>query len=275
MYSALYGVPVGGTAGLATPWYNDIKEYAERQGIKTDEGAYQAFFNGGLSFLTEGLFGKEYNPAARYGPGGFSFIKDAIDAPDGGKAILTMMGASTGVMADAATWAWPTISKIASATMNEDQNAQELTTMDFVDAFRSISTVNEATKAGIAAFYGDYYSRSGQRLAKVDGVDAFAIGVLGLTPDSVDKMYREMKHLKDIKDTKTSLENEYNKAIRNMLRSDNQTDRDLYLRRARIFAQSAGLNSTEKAQWIKKALQGQDIMVDKIDQEYRQQLGNQ
>jgi hypothetical protein len=265
-------VPVGGGMGLVTPWFGDILEYAERNGVKTDEGAAQLFFQGGLSFLTEWALGDEYNPGKRYGPGGFDFIKNILDDGFGQDGLLTLMGASTGILMDTARWMQPALTGMWSATMNDEEDALPLETQDFVDAFRSVSTVNNGVKAYMAMYYNGYYTRDGKKIATADDIDALAIGLFGLTPSSVDKMYRQMDFLKESDATLKSFKTEYVKNMRRALRAEDKPTRQLYLKRARIMAQSAGIDSREKAKWFQEALKGDEALIMDIDKEYRELL---
>jgi hypothetical protein len=247
-------------------------EYAERNGIKTDEGAAQLFFQGGLSFLTEWALGDEYNPGKRYGPGGFEFIKNILDDGFGQDGLLTLMGASTGILMDTARWMQPALTGLWSATMNDEEDALPLETQDFIDALRSISTVNNGVKAYMAMYYNGYYTRDGKKIATVDEIDAIAIGLFGLTPSAVDTMYRQMDFIKEDRDTLDSFKKEYVKNMRHALRATDKPTRQLYLRRARIMAQSAGIDSRDKAKWFQEALKGDEALIQEIDKEYREIL---
>lgn len=268
MYSLIYGVPVGSTMGMAAPWYEDILASAEQNGVKFDEGAGQLFFQGALSFLTEAAFGDEMNPAKRYGPGGFEFIKNLIDNDFGQDGLVTLAGASTGIFMDAARWMQPALTTLWSQTMDDEQAQLPLEPQDFIDAFRSITTVNSAVKAYMALYYSSYYARDGSKITGADEMDAIATAFFGLTPSAVEKMYRQMDFIKEDKDATNLLKKEYVKNVRRAMRAENPADRALYMKRARIIAQSARLDTKEKGVWLRQALQGEELLIQKMDQEY-------
>ena len=268
MYSMVYGVPVGSTMGMAAPWYQDIIASAEQNGVKFDEGAGQLFFQGALSFVTEAAFGDEMNPGKRYGPGGFEFIKNLIDNDFGQDGLVTLAGASTGIFMDAARWMQPALTTLWSQTMDDDQEQIPLESQDFIDAFRSITTVNSSVKAYMALYYSSYYARDGSKITGADEMDAVAIALFGLTPSSVEKMYRQMDFIKEDRDAVNQMKKEYVKNIRRAMRSETPSDRELYIKRARILAQSARIDHKEKGSWLREALQGDEHLVQKMDQEF-------
>lgn len=272
MYSAVYGVPIGGSAGVLAPWYGDIKTSAEQAGISVDEGAWQGFFNGALSYLTEAATGDEYNPAKRYGPGGFEILKTLIDDPSAASALEFVGGASYTVLSDAVRWAYPAITSLWSQVWMDETDAVPLETSDFVDAFRSVSTVNNATKAYMAYYYQSYFTRDGSKITDMSEVDAFMTAVFGLTPQRVERMYQQLDQLKDRRSAHDSLKAAYLKTKRQILRTDDALERDRLTRRARILLKSGDLTTEEAGQWFRQGLQGQSDLVKKIDDEYREKF---
>lgn len=268
MYSMVYGVPIGSTMGMTAPWYEDIISAAEQNGVKFDEGAGQLFFQGALSFLTEAAFGDELNPARRYGPGGFEFIKNLIDNDFGQDGLVTLAGASTGIFMDAARWMQPALTTLWSQTMDSEDEQLPLEPQDFIDAFRSITTVNNGVKAYMALNYSAYFTRDGAKILEADETDAVAIALFGLTPSSIEKMYRQMDFIKEDREAMDSLKKEYIKNVRRSLRAESPSDRALYMKRARIIAQSARLDTKEKGVWLRQALKDDEMLVHKMDKEF-------
>ncbi len=268
-YNMLYGVPVGGVMGLATPWYDDIIASAEENGYNTNEGAAQLFFKGALSFLAEGMFGEDYNTGKRYGPGGIALLKTILDPESNEDQLMSITGASSSIFADAARWSYPALSSLWSQVMDKDGEQIPLDPQDFIDAFRSISTVNNAVKAYFALEYSSYYSRDGQKVATVDEMDAVAISLFGLVPDRIEKMYRQMNYLKEDKEAIRLMEKEYTKNMKNALRAKTPEDREIYLKRAQIIARSARLTTKEANQWFKHSLSGDEELILQMDEEFR------
>lgn len=268
MYSMVYGVPIGSTMGMAAPWYEDIISAAEQNGVKFDEGAGQLFFQGALSFLTEAAFGDELNPSRRYGPGGFEFIKNLIDNDFGQDGLVTLAGASTGIFMDAARWMQPALTTLWSQTMDSEDEQLPLEPQDFIDAFRSITTVSNGVKAYMALNYSAYFTRDGAKILEADETDAVAIALFGLTPSSIEKMYRQMDFIKEDREAIDSLKKEYVKNVRRALRAESPSDRALYMKRARIIAQSARLDTKEKGVWLRQALKDDEMLVHKMDEEF-------
>lgn len=276
MYSTVYGVPIGAGAGMMTPWYSDIKDYAERDlGIKTDEGAWQLFFDGALSFITEGITGDPYNPGKRYGPGGFELIKTVFDEGPSEDTLLAILGASASIFGDAVKWAMPATTALWSQVWDDEADQIPLQTQEFIDAFRSISTVNNGVKASLAYYAHAYFTRDGQKIAPATETDALMTAMFGLTKSSVETMYQQMEELREDKVTLDSLKKEYTRNMRAALRSDNAEDKRKYLRRARIMLKSANLDTREAAKWFGQAGRGNEDLFLKMDAEYRQRFQKQ
>ena len=272
MQSAVYGVPVGGTLGMAAPWYDDILNYTENDlGIDTHSGAGEIFFRGGLSWLVDGITGHEYNVAQAYGPGGFPILKAIFD-PEDTDTILMITGASGSIFSNAFSNAYPAITTIWSQTMDEPSEARPWDANEFLDTVRSITSVSQAAKGYFALAYGKYFTRNGQYVVDADEIDAVAMAVFGLTPDKVSEMGRQLRYLKDDKDAIKELEKEYQKNMRLYFQATEKADKEIYLRRANHIAISAQLNRRERATWFNHAMSGNEAMVDKIDQEFRKKL---
>lgn len=169
---------------------------------------------------------------------------------------------------DAARWMQPALTTLWSQTMDDEQAQLPLEPQDFIDAFRSITTVNSAVKAYMALYYSSYYARDGSKITGADEMDAIATAFFGLTPSAVEKMYRQMDFIKEDKDATNLLKKEYVKNVRRAMRAENPADRALYMKRARIIAQSARLDTKEKGVWLRQSLQGEELLIQKMDQEY-------
>jgi hypothetical protein len=276
MYSTVYGVPIGAGAGMLTPWYSDIKDYAERDlGIKTDEGAWQLFFDGALSFLTEGMTGDPYNPGKRYGPGGFELIKTVFDQGPSEDTLLAILGASASIFGDAVKWAMPATTALWSQVWDDEADQVPLQTQEFIDAFRSISTVNNGVKAHLAYYAHAYFTRDGQKIVSATETDALMTAMFGLTKSGVEKMYQQMEELREDKVTLDVLKSEYIKNKRAAMRADNEEDRRKYLRRARIMLKSANVTTREASKWFSQAGRGNEDLILKMDAEYRKRFQKQ
>jgi hypothetical protein len=269
MYSTVYGVPIGAGAGLATPWYGDIKMAAEEMGLKTDEGAAQLFFDGALSFITEGLTGEQYNPAKRYGPGGFELLKTVFDEGPSEDTLLAILGASASIFSDAVKWAMPAVISVWSQTYGEDERIP-LKTQDFIDAFRSISTVNNGVKAYMAYYYHNYYTRDGQEIIEANETDALMTAFFGLTKQPMERMYQMMEEMREDKTAKDELKAAYVKAVRSALRAETPEENAYYMKRARIFMQSGGLTQREASRWLAEAGHGNESLFLEMDRRYRE-----
>jgi hypothetical protein len=278
-YAAVYGVPIGATAGMLSPWYSDIKETAERDyGIKTDEGAWQQFFQGALSWLTEGITGDEYNPGKRYGPGGLEMLKALFDADADQSALSTILGAAASILGDAVRWAQPAVTTMWSQVWDTDGEKRPFQTQEFIDAFRSISTVNNGVKAYMAYYYHSYFTRDNHKLADASETDALMTGLFGLTNSSIETMYQQIAALKDDKAVQDAFKTEYLKAQRNAWRAETEEERTAWARKARIYLKSARITPGQAKSWFSEAGRGNESLILEIDNKYRQrfidQLGN-
>jgi hypothetical protein len=256
-----------------TPWYGDIKEYAENDlGLTVDEGAWQLFFDGALSFITEGITGDPYNPGKRYGPGGLELLKTVFDEGPSEDTLLSILGASASIFGDAVRWAMPAVTSAWSQVWNDEDSQVPLQQQEFIDAFRSISTVNNAVKAYMAYYAHSYYTRDGQKIADATDTDAIMAAIFGLTNSHIEKMYQQMEELREDRAAREILQKEYLSAMRDAARASNEEDRKKLYRKAKIYLKSANLTTREAAGWFSRAVRGDEELYLQIDREYRRKF---
>jgi hypothetical protein len=173
-------------------------------------------------------------------------------------------------MGDAVRWAHPAMTTLWSQVWDEDGEKQPLQPQEFIDAFRSISTVNNSVKAYMAYYYQSYYTRDGRKTVDASETDAVATALFGLTPSSLETMYAQMGELKEDKAATQALKTQFMTSMRNALRAENEKDRQVWLRKARIYLQSSGVNMKEAGSWYAEAGRGNEHLFLDIDAKYRE-----
>lgn len=261
MYSTLYGVPVGaGTVTAVYPWYQEVREQAIARGVNVDDTWVQAFHNGMLSVILEGVTGTEYNVAERLGPGGISIVKELID---GDKTLNDFVfGASGSILGDIIGSLDPLVGHL-SDLFNGTNNYEGLLVEDFMNASKEISSLNSAFRVYMAAKTGEYISKKGTYIGDTTTFDSLVAAITGLTPVEMSDAFVKGNILKDMSEDKKELTKKITNDVRRGLRAAKDQDFDLmesYFRRSSAMIEAGGFTPQERSQLMNNALSGQSVM---------------
>lgn len=260
--SLIWGVPstlgVATGIGLVWPVNESVKQYALEhpdQIPDTDVNAWSNFIvNGALQLGTQWLTGENWNVSDRLGPHGFSFLKDALD----GKMFDLIGGASGSTLADTYKRLHPFASWI-SGVFTGDDDYYPLTTADFLDAAREITSFNNLYKAYYAVNAGMFATKDGRPVLQgnYDGFDAAMIGLLGLTPEDVSKVWLQMRSNKDFEEAKAALARKVVENVRRGIKAaqaGNKEEGYAFEKRARALLEGANFSPSEIANLWERAL---------------------
>ena len=249
-HSMLYGVPVA--AGAVTgvwPWYEDIRQGMLERGVDVDNPATMAMLQGIPATLLKGITGESYNVGQRYGPGGQAVLKEILDDE---KSFLEVMGgASSSIFLDsvgAAAPVWTSMVKYMTG-----QEGPSLTASDFIKAFSTISSVNQASKAYYMVTMGKYMTKNGITMDSAGGVDAVMMAAFGLSQTDIGDTFLKINSMKNWEEMKKSGLKEYTRQIKLANRSEDDATRETYLKNARVIMESTELLPKERANWIRQA----------------------
>lgn len=257
-YAAVYGVPVAGGAGAGVwPYYDDIRQAALERGWKMDNVAIQAIHDGILSTMTSLATGKQYNVSERYGPGGTSLFKEALNGDK--KALDLILGASGSIIGDMIKSAEPATAALMSLF---DENVTPPTMEDFIDVTRNISTINNTAKAWYLYNQGRYFTRNGTVVTdNATGLDAFMAAVMGLTPRDVTDTFLMIKSRKEQRAAEDAAVKEVQKWYRKAIQEytdDNEELGNNYLKRAKAWLASSGINPSKHGAILRGAVKGHE-----------------
>lgn len=267
-YAAMYGVPVSGGAALGVyPFYEDVRQAALERGVELDNKLIQAAHEGLMSTMLSVISGKDYNVNERYGPGGTTLFKEIVsgDKP----AVELLLGASGSIIGDIFSSAEPATNAIMSLFSPE---VAPPTMEDFLEVTRNVSTVNNAAKAWYMYNQGRFFTKNGSVVTDNNtGFDAFMTGVFGLTPRDATDTFLMVKSRKEQKEAEASAEKEVIKYYRMAIREYNNDDRQLgdsYLKRAKAWLVSSGINPDQYSSIISKAVKNNETMFNSVREDF-------
>ena len=253
---AMYGVPVGAAgpiAGLVWPWQESVEKHAQDQGINLDGNAISKVLSRGLyEIITEAATGKQFTIGERFGPGGMPTIKDYAEGRKSGLDVL--LGASYTVSKDVIKNAYPAMMGVASIFRGPDKE-RPFTSDDILDAFRSVSTINNATKAWMIYNYGTYQTRTGVPILGGDGTSAGFMAMLGVNPREMAIYYARKGVMEDqrkaIQDVSKLVESE----VGRMMKAETKQEGEVYQRRAWVYLEGIGtISQAQRNEIFVKAL---------------------
>lgn len=252
----MYGVPVGvagPVAGLVWPWQESVEKYAQDNGINLDGSTMSKVFNRGLyEVLTEAATGKQFTIGERFGPGGMPTIKDYYEGRKSGLDVL--LGASYTVSKDVFKNAYPAMMGVASVFRGPDKE-RPFTVDDVVDAFKTVSTVNNATKAWMVYNYGTYQTRTGVPIIGGDGISAGFMALLGVNPREVAVYYARKGVLDDQRKAIQEVSKLVETEIGRMMKAETQQEGETYSRRAWVYLEGVGaISEAQRNEIFTKAL---------------------
>jgi hypothetical protein len=269
MNALLYGVPATVAAGTGIPLYESVKTKLLENGY-TGEAALKFFMEGVPSTLYSFATGKDYNIAQRYGPNGFTFVKDFLNGDK--TAIETVMGPGGSAVVRAAQGVSGIVKGLTEVA--REGGSYEPLKGDMIDALRAISSVNNTVGAIAAYNYKKYVTKNGVNLGKMDEVDAVLLGLTGLKPMDVTDTFLQIKSLESFKETKNEAQKEFTKYYRRGMdewANNNKEGGEAYMRRARAFGIAADIQPHEWTQWVTSALNGYQSVAERINERWWKQ----
>lgn len=262
-YSTLYGVPVGAGAAVGVwPVYDSIKEYAFANNINLNPAWAEGLTEGALSMALHYALGREYNVAQRFSPGNNTQIRDILAGDK--KFYEILFGASGTILGDMLKTTRPFV--YAAASIFGETGEYPITSSDWMNLFRNITTVDIAAKAAAVMAYGKWITKSGTEVGKADGMDA-AMAVLGLTPMHISEGYMIGKNNKALEKGRESLVNDALENFRRGLQAAKQGDYNAqadFFKRAYTTMQAADLPWEDRTRIYQRALGNNMDYEDKV-----------
>lgn len=272
MYGSLYGIPAAsGLVGY--PFGDSIREEAISRGYVVGENWLSSLAMEGIpSYLTFLATGNAYNFGSRYGSQGLTFVQEALKSDNtfwkiaGGAGLSTVGGILNGF--------GPLTRDISYYISGDNKKLSELgashpfKTSDIVDAFKEVSTVNQAVKVYYAMMTGRWLSKNGQYLDDVSSLNAIFMGILGVNPQRVDDTYAKINIEKAEKEAQELAYKKFESEIRRSLmdsRNGDQSGATDRMRRAFWNLEMAGYPTDKKALAISRAMKGYESMANSVD----------
>lgn len=266
-YSALYGVPVAGSAAVGVwPIQETVEKYLQEKGIAKDDNVVAEILLRGIPDMAlEALTGNDYNLGERYGPGGLSFFKDLYR---GDKSALELFGGVSGTsLADFMSRVSPLVGSLYASTV-EDDTFFPVGLTHFNDLAKSVSTYSQVEKAWVAINTGKYLSKNKEFIENVDGWDAVFMGLTGLTPQSVNNMYMQLEQRKDEKTFQKKFIDEAVRYYRLGISAEGDDERIEYFKKAKTRLIAGGLSPTQVSGVLQQAFKGYESKVEKVDRDF-------
>lgn len=272
VYSAVYGVPIGAGVVAAPLWpvHESVRQAALESGADVNNDLTTKFImNGAVQVATELLTGEDFNFAQRYGPGGLGWLRDLLD----GDTFDVVSGASGSTFMSAYERATPFGRALVSVFTPDKDDYYQLTSADFVEAAREISSVNNAVRAYYAVTASQFMNRSGDRIMNYDAdmVDAVLIGALGLTPQAVSDMYLKLRSIKSETEMKAAIGREvkvlFNRATKASADGDVKLAETLY-KNARTLVVGTNYTPLERASLFRSVTGDNQQLLEKIDRDF-------
>jgi hypothetical protein len=235
-YSMMYGIPTGvlGTTAGLYPWYDDIREEALSRGIDLSPAYIKLLAEGMGGFMVSTITGKDYNWAARLGPGQFTTLRDYWRGDKGLDEVL--IGASGTIIGSILESTEPLAKDLASVIFGGPDFPYQHT--DVTKVVKNIATMGTAAKVIGIAFYGEYWSKNNQLLSdRMEPVDAI-MALAGLTPQHITDNYLRLGEIKDEKAGKEQIGKQVIENIRLAglaLKDRDMAKYDGYMKRARVY----------------------------------------
>lgn len=269
-YSAFYGIPggVGAAAGIL-PWYEDIRKEALERGYDTSDTAVMALHNGILQTAWHVATGQDLNFAQRLGPNGTSIFKEALK---GEKSVMEMfLGPSGSILSNTMAGLEPVLWSLTSPFRPDDQQFM-FTANDVLQALQGISSVNNATKVAIAYNTGLWTTKNGVTLkGDISTFDAVMMGITGTSPTEVADAFLMTKSMKSQKQHQDAMQKKvnqaYSRAIKAYLDKDD-TNGDAYMAQTRMWLAAGGWRPDQMSEVLSRALQGNEDMINRIQQKF-------
>lgn len=268
MNSALYGIPVGLSGVAAYPLYGDVREYALKNGYTVGNSFIESMVEGIPATLASMLGLGDYNIGQRYGPGGISLIKDLMDSNKTG--LEAAMGPGGSVFSDIFLKALPAGTVAAIKAVTGQEYTPEVN--DMLDALRTISTVNSASRVYAAMMYGKYISRKGIVLSDSTPFAATVSAITGLQPSEFSDAMIMRKETKEFTAYQRTLEQDIQKyGSRAFLEytNGNKDAGDAYMKKVNALVELGGFSPSQKTSIVTEMTTGRNkTLVDRVRRDW-------
>lgn len=276
-YSLLYGAPSAiGVTGL--PFANSIRQEAIERGYVLGDNWLSTALDQGLPAMAAAHItgggdwkkGNNYNFGDRYGSPGFTQISDALKSDHAWWQLLA--GASGTTLLDQITSTSNFFHSMASILKprNEDK-AFPMKLDDFVDVFKSISTVNQTWKLIMAINTGKWMSKNEGYIGDVSKANAAFMAMTGTNPQQQDDAYIKASIRKDEEKMQKYILKEFIKEYRRGIqdaKEGNRTSAIEHYTRASTMLEIGGFPIDRKASAISMAIRGHESMIKDSDYKF-------
>lgn len=269
VFDKTQGAAIKGTAGAlgAWPMYDDMKEYAMKNGINVSEGYWKVLADGVPATIASLISGKDVDIHA-YGPGGTSFIRDILrtDKP----FMDVIAGASGKVVGGLMESAYPIWRRTAQIFTGPEMG--DFQGSDWVRLARNVSTLDLATRTYMAYKYGKFYTKNNIEVNanQLDNYDA-ALVALRINPESVDKTFTQMGAGKDIKNVQDRFEKLALESYRKGLQAAQEGDiakQTEYWKDAKGYMQIGDFSPSDQSRILKRAWDSAGPLEDSIQKQF-------
>lgn len=255
----LYGIPVGVVGSVTgVPAYDMIKSALLERGIDTDDNVFTQIMTEGLQgSMLAGMLGKNYNTATRYGPDGFSAIKDVIN---GDKTLIELATGAGGAALNRLGGAlWGGLSGVPDAIKDHlnGESGYKPVLNDLVEALRAVRTGESIVDLWNAASLQKVINKNGVTIAKTDLPSAAFKALTGLTERELADGRLEALSVKSFGEYKDKVKAQYLKEMKSALREFDNGNEDAgkaYVRRAERLVIAADIAEPDYRGWATEAL---------------------
>ena len=270
-YSMMYGVPSAATLYFPWPLQEEFRQKAISYGYNPDQaGAFVSAIANGLPGFTLSLVtGTDYNMSERYGPGGFSVIRDLVYGDKNLGEVL--FGPANEIIGDVFKSMDPLLGAAKAALSNDPNTSYSATVEDLIAATQNISSVNNAVKMVWALNTGTWISKNNIKLSQVTNFDAVWMGITGMSTRDLSDVFLMTRETKQFENAKKAAEKEIGIAWRRALQAAANDDYDQYrnyLKRANAFFVAGGFQEKDRAGVYQRAMQMNQDLASKIRQDF-------
>lgn len=254
-YSLLYGIPTGAGAAVGFwPVQQSFEEAAMKNGIDLEANAFvKGLSRGIINVIADATIGTKTNVAERYGPNGFSIIRDIVN---GDKTMVDFfVGASGSIIGQSLKSSYPLLLSLSQAITGNKEFP--LVHDDFLDAARNISTIDNATKMYMAINWGQYITKNEVVMTDIKGIQSVILGLTGLTPREAVDAYLGKKVIKDMAQEQEKVTQLAVKELHRAFRAIQEgkfEDSERYFKRAETYIAGADLGLAGKNSIFTRAL---------------------
>lgn len=270
-YSMMYGMPVGVAAGVGIlPVRDIVVRNMYEMGMDPNDPAAKPFIDGFVSAFTNFAFGKDWNIASSYGPGGLPTFYDFFRGDKEFSDLL--LGASGGIVADILSQSWEGLVALRSETEDFEGGIYNLVAEDVINVLRNITTFDSAHKIYQVYNAGRWMSKNGYDIAKMELPDAVFAAITGLQPASIEQAFSKRDAAKSLKKQREEAMFDFIKRLKNARRMESGETRERVIRQLKAEMETWGFTGFEKSQinkraWDSKTLE--DISLEQFDKEMK------